>query len=102
MKVKGKKTEVSTVEIEITPTDIVKTLKEHCYKILDLPETCYIEDGEIVKYVEEYGGGHSWTIRTVVEATPSELQIEAITLFSQLSTFTGQVYTLGLKTSNQQ
>lgn len=102
MKIKGKKTEVSTVEIDITPTDILKALKDHHYKILGLPEICYLEDGEIVEYVEAYGGNHSWTERKVVEAAPSELQIEAITLFSQLSTFIREVYENELKTSDQQ
>lgn len=85
MKIKGKKTEVSTVEVELEPLEALKTLREHCFKSLGLQDGCYVEDGKIVVYEEVYGGSHSWTDRKVIVSSPTTAQLTAMTTFSTLS-----------------
>lgn len=85
MKIKGKKTEVSTVEVDVLPMEAVLTLKYACYDALHLPQFCYIHEGQIVENIEKYGGNHSWTERKVIFAAPSEQQIQAVTLFYQIT-----------------
>jgi len=84
MKVKGKKTEVSTVEIELEPLEALKTLREHCFKSLGLQEGCCVENGMVVVYEENYGGSHSWTDRKVLVECPTTAQLTALSIFSTL------------------
>lgn len=90
MKIAGTRTEVSRIEVDVSPRDMVDNLRRWILSTHKLPVDAYINDkGQIVDDEEHYTS-HSWTTTRVVREAPTEDEVRLVKTLEALIKIVGQ------------
>lgn len=85
MKIAGTRTEVSRIEVDVSPRDMVENLRRWILSVHKLPTDAYIDDkGQIVEDEEHYTS-HSWTTTRVVRDAPTNEETQLIKTLEALN-----------------